>query len=107
MDVRPQHTPRALRTGRSKHHVYKVHLIETCDAARPHLIVNVEPTAAATPDDNKVAIVHASLAEDDGAWGQGGGAVLGQRLYAVCASRSLHASQKGPAHHRLAITRPA
>jgi transposase len=24
MDVRPQHTPRALRTGRSKHHVYKV-----------------------------------------------------------------------------------
>ncbi|MGB5835297.1 MAG: 2OG-Fe(II) oxygenase, partial [Thiohalocapsa sp.] len=24
MDVRPQHNPRALRTGRSKHHVYQV-----------------------------------------------------------------------------------
>ena len=24
MDVRPQHNPRALRTGRSKHHVYEV-----------------------------------------------------------------------------------
>jgi hypothetical protein len=86
---------------------YKVHLIETCDAARPHLIVNVEPTLATTPDDNMVAIVHPSLAEDDGAWGQGGGAVLGQRLYAVCASRSLHASQKGAPHHWLAVTQPA
>jgi transposase len=42
---------------------YKVHLTETCDAARPHLIVNVETTPATMPDDNMVAIVHASLAE--------------------------------------------
>jgi transposase len=41
---------------------YKVHLTETCEAARPHLIVNVETTPATTPDDNMLAVVHASLA---------------------------------------------
>ena len=42
---------------------YKVHLTETCDPAAPRLIVNVETTPATTPDDNMVAVVHASLAQ--------------------------------------------
>lgn len=42
---------------------YKVHLTETCDQVTPNLIVNVETTPATTPDDNRVAVVHASLAE--------------------------------------------
>ena len=41
---------------------YKVHLTETCDPDTPHLIVNVETTPATTPDDNRIAVVHASLA---------------------------------------------
>lgn len=41
---------------------YKVHLTETGDPATPHLIVNVETTPATTPDDNMLAVVHASLA---------------------------------------------
>lgn len=41
---------------------YKVHVTETCDADAPHLITNVETTPATTPDDNMVAVVHASLA---------------------------------------------
>lgn len=40
---------------------YKVHLTETCDPERPHLIVNVETTPATTPDDNMVEVVHTSL----------------------------------------------
>ncbi len=39
---------------------YKAHLTETCDADRPHLIVNVETTPATTPDDNMVEVVHES-----------------------------------------------
>jgi transposase len=41
---------------------YKVHLTETCDGDTPHLITNVETTAAAIPDDSMLAVVHASLA---------------------------------------------
>jgi transposase len=44
---------------------YKVHLTETCDADRPHLIVNVESTPATTPDDNMAKVVHESLAKRD------------------------------------------
>lgn len=42
---------------------YKAQLTETCDPAceGPHLITNVETTPATTPDDNMVAVVHASL----------------------------------------------
>ncbi|MBV9560944.1 MAG: IS1182 family transposase [Bradyrhizobium sp.] len=42
---------------------YKAQLTETCDpaCAGPHLIINVETTPATTPDDNMVAVVHASL----------------------------------------------
>jgi transposase len=42
---------------------YKVHLTETCDPDRPHLIVNVETTPATTPDDNMAQVVHESLDE--------------------------------------------
>jgi len=42
---------------------YKVHLTETCEAVRPHVIVNVETTLATKPDDNMLAVVHASLAQ--------------------------------------------
>ena len=43
---------------------YKAQLTETCDpaCAGPHLITDVETTPATTPDDNMVAVVHASLA---------------------------------------------
>ena len=39
---------------------YKAHFTETCDADRPHLIVNVETTPATTPDDNMIEEVHES-----------------------------------------------
>src|SRR3954467_1512715 len=42
---------------------YKVHLTETCDEEKPHLIVNVETTPATTPDDNMTKPVHESLKE--------------------------------------------
>ena len=41
---------------------YKLHLTETCDPDTPHLLTNVETTPATTPDDNMLAVVHASLA---------------------------------------------
>ncbi len=44
---------------------YKVHLTETCDPDTPHLLTNVETTPATTPDDNMLAVVHASLAARD------------------------------------------
>jgi transposase len=44
---------------------YKVHLTETCDPETPHLLTNVETTPATTPDDNILAVVHASLAARD------------------------------------------
>jgi transposase len=44
---------------------YKVHLTETCDEDRPHLIVNVETTPATTPDDNMIKEVHESLEQRD------------------------------------------
>jgi transposase len=44
---------------------YKVHLTETCDADRPHLIVNVETTPATTPDDNMIEVVHESEKKRD------------------------------------------
>ncbi len=44
---------------------YKVHLTETCDEDRPHLIVNVETTPATTPDDNMVEVVHESEKKRD------------------------------------------
>ena len=42
---------------------YKVQVTEICDPAceGPHVITNVETTPATTPDDNMVAVVHASL----------------------------------------------
>jgi transposase len=44
---------------------YKVQLTETCDPDLPSLIVNVATTPATTPDDNILAVVHASLAARD------------------------------------------
>lgn len=44
---------------------YKVQLTETCDPDLPSLIVNIETTPATTPDDNMLAVVHASLAKRD------------------------------------------
>lgn len=44
---------------------YKVQLTESCDPDLPSLIVNVETTPATTPDDNILAVVHASLAKRD------------------------------------------
>jgi transposase len=41
---------------------YPVHRTETCDPAAPRLMVTVETTPATTPDDNRGAVVHASLA---------------------------------------------
>jgi transposase len=44
---------------------YKVQLTETCDPDLPSLIVNVATTPATTPDDNMLAVVHASLEKRD------------------------------------------
>jgi transposase len=41
---------------------YKVHLTETCDEARPHLITNVETTPATTTDVELTPIIHTHLA---------------------------------------------
>jgi len=58
----PYDTEARYSTKRQREWVgYKVHLTETCDEEMPHLIVNVETTSAATPDDNMVAVVHESL----------------------------------------------
>lgn len=40
---------------------YKVHLTETCDEDRPHLITHVETTPATTPDEMALAPIHAAL----------------------------------------------
>jgi transposase len=44
---------------------YKVHLTETCDDDRPHLITNVHTVNATEPDDNAVEPVHDDLLERD------------------------------------------
>ena len=44
---------------------YKVHLSESCDEELPHLIVNVETTAATTTDYEMTAKIHDHLAERD------------------------------------------
>ena len=41
---------------------YKVHLTETCDADRPHLITHVETTPATTQDWQMAAVIHSALA---------------------------------------------
>ncbi len=40
---------------------FKVHLTETCDAATPNLITNVETTAATVTDDAVTPVIHAAL----------------------------------------------
>lgn len=44
---------------------YKVHLTESCDANRPHLLTNVEPTVATSTDTSMMATIHADLAARD------------------------------------------
>lgn len=44
---------------------YKAHLTETCDVGEPHLITNVETTAATTPDGAMVETIHQHLAKKD------------------------------------------
>lgn len=44
---------------------YKVHLTESCDADRPHLITHVETTPATTPDVALTEPIHADLAAHD------------------------------------------
>jgi transposase len=44
---------------------YKTHLTETCDDDGPHLIVNVETTAATQPDVTMTDTVHTHLAQRD------------------------------------------
>ena len=40
---------------------YKVHLTETCDPERPHLITNVQTTLATEPDNNVTTTIHKEL----------------------------------------------
>ena len=42
---------------------YKVHLSETCEEDRPHLIAHVETTKATDQDSNQVASIHQGLSE--------------------------------------------
>ena len=44
---------------------YKAHLTETCDDDTPHLIVNVETTAATVPDHVMTNTIHRHLAQRD------------------------------------------
>lgn len=44
---------------------YKVHLTETCDEDRPHLLIHVETTAATTQDVEVTEPLHRSLCEQD------------------------------------------
>lgn len=44
---------------------YKVHLTETCDEDRPHLITHVETTSAPVVDRGALQPIHASLADKD------------------------------------------
>lgn len=44
---------------------YQIHLTETCDAARPHLISHVATTPAPTADVTLVEAIHADLAQAD------------------------------------------
>ncbi|MFI0773108.1 IS1182 family transposase [Streptomyces sp. NPDC021218] len=44
---------------------FKVHLTETCEPERLHLITNVTTTVATVPDDRMAAVVHAGLARRD------------------------------------------
>ncbi|MEU1691948.1 IS1182 family transposase [Streptomyces hirsutus] len=44
---------------------FKVHLTETCEPEKVHLITNVTTTAATVPDDRMAAVVHAGLARRD------------------------------------------
>lgn len=44
---------------------YKVHLTETCDDDRPHLITHVETTAAPTADSDAMEPIHGALAATD------------------------------------------
>ena len=42
---------------------YKVHLPETCDEETPHLLINVETTAATTQDIEETEAIHQALAQ--------------------------------------------
>ncbi len=42
---------------------YKVHLTETCDEETPHLLINVETTAATTQDSEETEPIHHALAQ--------------------------------------------
>ena len=44
---------------------YKVHLTETCDDDKPHLIVHSETTAATTPDWGMAEPIHCALEQED------------------------------------------
>jgi transposase len=44
---------------------YKVHLTETCDDEKPHLIVHTETTAATTPDWGMAEPIHRALKQQD------------------------------------------
>jgi len=53
-------------TKRKLHWVgYKVHLTETCDAALPHLLTQVETTVAPASDIHQLAAIHAALAQSE------------------------------------------
>ena len=42
---------------------YKVHLTETCDEERPHLIIHVETTSATTQDMSMTEPIHQRLSD--------------------------------------------
>ena len=44
---------------------YKVHLTETCDEDRPHLITHVETTTAPVSDDARTATIHEGLKQKE------------------------------------------
>ena len=59
------HDPQARYSSKRNMHWigYKVHLTETCDVERPHLITRVQTTLATEPDSNLTATIHEELKE--------------------------------------------
>jgi transposase len=62
----PYETEARYSTKRDQHWTgYKVHLSESCDDDRPHLLTHVDTTAAPATDVEQLAVVHQGLAERD------------------------------------------
>ena len=63
--VRDSHQAGNIRPPQPHYRIYKVHLTETCDEERPHLITHVETTPAPVVDRDALQPIHRALAAKD------------------------------------------